>query len=142
MASVRRKTVHQAIAAGAPEVGLGTAALRPPREMRAVPGFRRVIVARSLAVGMAQHRRTLRATCPVLAGAVFARRECGAVRLRPCEHVVAVGLVANAVDDVALFSECGLLGEIVGAVQFGNVLCDYDALGILPRPLANAVPRI
>ena len=55
---------------------------------------------------------------------------------------MAVRRVAAAVDDLALFAQCGLLGEIVGAVQLGDVLGDHHALGILPRPLADAVARI
>ena len=51
--------------------------------------------------------------------------------------------VAAAVDDVALFGERGLLGEIVaGAVQIGDILGDHDAFRILPGALADAVARI
>ena len=54
--SVRRETVQQAIAAGAPEIGLRAAAIRTARRMRAVPGFRRVIVTQANAVDMTEHR--------------------------------------------------------------------------------------
>src|SRR6266704_3422866 len=77
--SVRRKTIKQAVAAGALEVGLRAAAVRSARRMRAVPGFRRIVVAQSDAVGMAHNRRTLRAARPVLADAVVAGRERGTV---------------------------------------------------------------
>ena len=53
------------------------------------------------------------------------------------------GVSPAAVDDLALFAERGLLGEVVaGAVQIGDVLGDHRALGILPRSLADAVARI
>src|SRR5829696_8288072 len=92
---------------------------------------------------MADHRGALRAARPILAGAVFAGRKRGAVRLRSRQHIVAVRRVAGTADDLALFGERGLLGEVVaGAVQFGDVLGDHRALGILPRPLADAIARI
>src|SRR6266481_4149886 len=102
---VRREAIQQAVAAGALEVGLRAAAIRPARGMRTVPGFRRVIVAQADAVGMSKHRRTLRAARPVLAGAILARCECGAVGLRSRQHVMAVRRIAAAVDDVALLAQ-------------------------------------
>ena len=112
---VRREAVQQAVAAGALEVGLRAAAIRPARGMRAVPGFRGVVVAQADAVGMAEHRRALRAARPVLAGAVLAGRERGAVGLRSRQDVMAVRRIAAAVDDLALLAQRGLLGEIVAA---------------------------
>src|SRR6185295_885213 len=58
------------------------------------------------------------------------------------QHVVTVGRIAAAVDDLALLAERGLLGKAVGAVQIGDVLGNNSALGILPRPLADAIARI
>src|SRR5271155_2154475 len=98
--------------------------------MRTVPGFRGVIVAQADAVDMPQHRRALNAARPVLAGTVFTGRERGAVRLRSRERVMAVRGITAAVDDVALLAQRGLLGDVVGAMQFGNVLGDHDALRI------------
>src|SRR5258707_4528304 len=97
---VRRETIKQAVAAGALEVGLRAAAVRSARRMRAVPGFRGVIVAQSDAVGMTHHRRTLRAARPVLAGAVVAGRERGAVWLRSRQHVMAGSRVGPALDRI------------------------------------------
>src|ERR1051325_4809626 len=91
---------------------------------------------------MADDRRALRAARPVLAGAVVASCKRGAVRLRPGQHVMAIGRVAAAVDDLALFAERGLLCQAVGAVQLGHVLCDHLTLGVLPWPLADTVARI
>src|SRR6478735_8040786 len=92
---------------------------------------------------MPDHRGTLRRTRPVLAGSVLAGRKGRAVTLRTREHVVAIRRVAGAVDDLALFGERGLLGEIVaGAVEVGDILGDHDAFRILPRPLADAVARV
>src|SRR5260370_26575869 len=140
--SVRRKAIKQAVAAGALEVGLRAAAVRSARRMRAVPGFRRIIVAQSDAVGMTHYRRTLRAARPVLAGAVVAGRERGAVWLRSRQHVMAVRRVATAVVDIALLAQRGLFCQAVGAVQLGDILGDHDAFRIPPRPFADAVARI
>src|ERR1700674_3289058 len=73
--SIRGKTIQQAVAAGALEVGLRTAAVRPARGVRRVPGFRGVVVAQPDAVGVPEHGGTLRRTRPVLAGAVVAGHE-------------------------------------------------------------------
>src|SRR3954453_2526446 len=111
--------------------------------MRAVPRLRRLVVAQALTIGMADHRRALRARRPVLAGLVVTGGKGSAVGLRSREHVVAVRRVAAAIDDLALLAERGLLGEIVGrAVQVGDILGDHRALGVLPRPLADAVARV
>src|SRR5436305_2074980 len=91
---------------------------------------------------MADYRGTLRAARPVLAGAVVAAGERGAVRLRSGQHVMAVRRVAAAVDDLALFAERSLLGEVVGAMQLAEILGDHHALGVLPRTLADAVARV
>src|SRR6185436_5366717 len=92
---------------------------------------------------MADHRGALRAARPILAGAVFAGRKRGAVRLRSRQHIVAVRRVAGTADYLALFGERGLLGEVVaGAVEIGDVLGDHRAFRILPRPLADAIARI
>src|SRR5471032_2571346 len=112
--SIRREAIHQAVTAGAFEIGLRAAAVGPARGMRRVPGFRGVVVAKANAVGMSDHRRTLRAARPVLAGAVVGARERRAVRLRSRQHVMAVRRIAAAIDDVALFAERSLLGEVVG----------------------------
>ena len=76
---------------------------------------------------------------PVAARLVVAGRERRAVRLRAGQDVVLVRRVAAAVDDLALFGERGLLGEVVGAVQLRDVLGDDDALGVLPRAAADAI---
>jgi hypothetical protein len=92
---------------------------------------------------MPDHGGALRRARPVLAGAVLAGRKGRAVSLRAREHVVAIRRVAGAVDDLALFGERGLLGEVVaGAVEVGDILGDHDAFRILPRPLADAVARV
>src|SRR5580692_8454766 len=92
---------------------------------------------------MTEHRRALPRTQPVAAGAVGARRKGGAVGLRSSEDVVAVRVVAAPVVDVALLRERGPLGQLVArAVEIGDVLGDHDALGILPRPLADAIARV
>src|SRR6185437_4024604 len=91
---------------------------------------------------MADHGRALRRARPVLAGAILARRERGAIGLGSRQRVVAVRRIAAAVDDFALLAERGLLGQAVGAVQLGDVLGDHGAFRILPRSLADAVLRI
>ncbi len=54
-----------------------------------------------------------------------------------------IRLHADASDHVASFRERGLLVEVIaGAVQVIDVLRDHDALGVLPRTLADAVAGI
>src|ERR1700737_1659272 len=91
---------------------------------------------------MTDHRRALRAARPVLAGAVVSGRERRAVGLRSRQHVMAVRRIAAAVYDVALLAQRGLFGQVVGAVQLGDIPGDHDAFGILPGSLADAVARV
>src|SRR5262245_7842768 len=76
-ASVGRKTIEQAGAAGGAQFGKAAAACR----MRRVPGFRRRRVAYAGTVVVANKRGALAALGPVAAGPVIRNRECGAVRL-------------------------------------------------------------
>src|SRR4051812_38801144 len=110
--------------------------------MRTVPGFRGVIVTQATSVKMSDHRRTLRAARPVLAGAILRRSESGAVRLRSRQHVVPIRLIAGAVDDITLLAQRGLFRQVISTVQFGDVFGYHDAFGILPRALADAVASI
>src|SRR5436305_8827449 len=92
---------------------------------------------------MTDNRRALGAVLrPVAAGLVAFRSERRAVRLRAGQNVVHVGIVAAAVDDFALLVERRLLADVVLPVQLDDVLGDDDALGVLPRTLADAVARI
>src|ERR1041384_842061 len=141
-ASVRGEAVEQAVAAGRTQIGLAAAALGAVREVRRIPGMRRRRVVQARAVDMAEHSSALRAARPVLAGLVLARRKGAAVRHRAGQRVVLVGRIAAAIDDVALLGQRGLLCQIVLAMQFVDILGDNDALGILPRTLADAVARI
>src|SRR5947207_12312826 len=50
--------------------------------------------------------------------------------------------VAAAVDEVALLGQVGLLCQVVLAVQLVDIFRDDDALGVLPRPLADAVAGV
>src|SRR5438270_1241336 len=52
-ASIRREAIQQPVAAGALQVGLRAAAIRAARGMRAVPRFRRLVIAQALTIGMA-----------------------------------------------------------------------------------------
>src|SRR4051794_28251798 len=91
---------------------------------------------------MSDHRRTLRAARPVLAGAILAGRESGAVRLRSRQHVMPIRLIAGAVDDITLLAQRGLFRQVISAVQFGDVFRYHHAFRILPRALADAVASI
>jgi hypothetical protein len=62
--------------------------------------------------------------------------------LRAGENVVLVWGIAAPIVDVTLLGQCRLLGEIVGPVQFGDVLRDGHAFGIHPRPFANAIAGV
>src|SRR5437588_7987319 len=91
---------------------------------------------------MADDRGALGAAGPVVAGLVVARREGAAIRRRAGQRVMLVRGVAAAVDDVAFLGQRGLLREIVGAVQLVEILGDDNPLGVLPRPLADAVAGV
>src|SRR5262249_6236549 len=85
----------------------------------------------------------LSALGPVAAGAILAGREGAPVGLRPGQDVVAIGVVAAAIDHLALLAQRALLGElVVGAVQVVDVLRDHLAFGVAPRTAADAVARI
>src|SRR6266478_1395031 len=91
---------------------------------------------------MADHRRTLGAARPVVAGPILTRRKRLAVRLRASQRIVLVGGVATAIDDIALFGEGRLLGQVVGAMELVDVFGDGDALAVLPWSTADAVAGI
>ena len=110
--------------------------------MRRVPGQHGRGIVQTLPVVVADHHGALRAAGAVLARAIFASRECTAVHGRAGQDVVPVGLVTASIDHLAFFGKRGLLGEVVGAVQFVDRLGDDHALGVHPRTLANAVARV
>src|SRR5262245_61987490 len=110
---IHSEAVHQAIAAGAPQVGLGASAILSARRVRRVPRFGRLVVTQSLAVSVPQHYRALCAARVVPAGTVVASGEGGAVGLRTREDVVAIRRVAASVGYITFFAECRLLGQIV-----------------------------
>src|SRR5262245_50131625 len=142
-ASVRREAVQQAVTTGALQVGLAAAAIRAARRMRRVPRLGRLVVTQPLAVMMSHHGGALGALGPVATGAVVARRERAAVRLRPGQHVVPVGRVGAAVDRLALLGERRLLADlVVRAVEVIDILRDHLALGVLPGSAADAVARV
>src|SRR5664279_492617 len=105
--------------------------------------MRRVVLAQSDAVVMAEHDGTLRAARVVLAGHVLVGRKGFAVRRRAGEDVMPVRRVAAAVDHVAFFRKIVLLAELVaGAVQIIDAGGDDHALGVAPGTLADAVARV
>src|SRR5258708_21985472 len=114
--SVRSEAVQQAGAAGADQILLAAAALRSARRMRRIPGTHRRRGSTG-AVGMSEHRRALRAACPVLAGIVLTRRECGAIWPRSRQHVMAVWRVAQALFVLAPLLQRRLVGEVLVAVE-------------------------
>src|SRR5437867_9251985 len=136
------EALEEAVAAGALEIVLAAAAVGPARGMRRVPGFRGVVVAQSLPIVMADHRRPLAALRPVAAGAVLAGPERGAVGLGARQDVVHVRRVAAAVHRVALLRQRRLLGDVVRAVELGQVLGDDGALRVLPGAAADAIARV
>jgi hypothetical protein len=60
----------------------------------------------------------------------------------PGKNVVHVRTVAATVDDSAFLGQRRLLGEVIGAVQLGDILGDDDAFRIGPGPAPDAVTRI
>jgi hypothetical protein len=141
-ASVAREAVQQAVAAGADQILLAATAIRAARRMRRVPRFRWRGIIEAGAIGVSEHRRTLRAACPVLAGPVVSPRKGGTVGLRASQDIVAIGCIPATVDHVTLLRQRGLLGQLVGAMQIRNVLGDNNTLGVLPWSLADAIARI
>src|SRR5689334_8538044 len=138
--SLRGEAVEEPGAARPLECVLAAAAGLPARGVRRVPGLRGVVVAQALAVVMAHHGGAGGAARPVLAGAVLAGREGGAVGLRAGEDVVGVGLIATAVHGLALLGQGGLLGELVpGAVEVGHAGGHHLTLGVLPWSVSDTV---
>jgi len=132
------KAVEQAVATSGDEVGLAAAA----RHVCRVPRLRQVIRL-GVPVYVSQHSRAEGAAGPVVAGQVQVGRPRAAIGLRACQCVVPVRRHADPGDHVAAFRERGLLVEIVvRTVQFVDILGDHDALGVLPRSLADAVAGI
>src|SRR5439155_10467997 len=82
---VGREAVEQAVAAGALEIVLAAAAVRPARGMRRIPRLGLDGLGQAFAVDMAEHRGALVAAGPVAAGAVLAGAERGAGQRRPRE---------------------------------------------------------
>src|SRR5437763_3243009 len=104
--------------------------------------MRRLVIADTQTIDVADDRGALGAARPVLAGLVLARRKGAAVRHRAGQRVMPVRGVAAAVDDVALLGQVGLLCQIVLTVQLVDILRDDDALGVLPRTLADPVAGV
>src|SRR4029077_18322298 len=105
--------------------------------------MRRGVFAQPLPVDMPEHRRTLGAAGPVVAGLVLTRRERSAVGLRAGQGVVPVGRVAAAVDDIALLGQRRLLADVVVvAMQFGNILGNDHPFDVLPWTMSDAVARV
>src|SRR5262245_4033258 len=92
---------------------------------------------------MADHRRPLGAARPVPAGSILTGREGVAIRLRPGQHVVAIGCEANSRNDLASFAQRDLEAElVVVAVKIIDALCDDLAFEVLPGPFADAISRV
>src|SRR5436305_10010745 len=130
-ASVGREAVEQAVAAGALEIVLAAAAVRPARGMRRVPGLRLDRVAQAFAVDVAEHRGALGAAGPVAAGAILAGTERGAVHRGAGARVGLVGGRAPAGKGIALLVERGGLGEIdASGVRVVDTFGDDLSLGV------------
>ncbi|MCY1437422.1 hypothetical protein D9M71_535830 [compost metagenome] len=110
--------------------------------MRGVPRLGRRIVAQTDAVVVADLGDTFATVGPVAARVVGAIGECRAVGLRAGQHVVHVGLVAAALDLLPVLIQSGLLVQVVLAVQLREILGDDHALGVLPRPVADAITGV
>jgi hypothetical protein len=92
---------------------------------------------------VAQHRGSLGAARPVVAGPIFAGREGAAIRLRAGESVVTNGGVADARNHSAPFRQRGLHVElVVVAMKIVNVLRNNVTLEVLPGAGPDAIARI
>src|SRR5262249_12502583 len=127
-------------AAGRHQVGLAA----PARLVRRIPGhveLRRRRIA--LAIGVAEHGLAELAAGPVVAGQVEVARKRLTLHVGAGQDVVMIGLLAAYLDAMAILAEDRLLVDlVVGAVQVGNAGGDDHALGVLPRPIADAVARV
>src|SRR5262249_55438645 len=111
--------------------------------MRGVPGLRRRVVAQAHAIVVADDGRAVgTALRPVAAGRVFAAGDRAALRRGTGQHVVHVHRVAAAHDHLAALGQRGLLGRVILAVRLVDAAGDHLALGIDPRPAADAVARV
>ena len=111
--------------------------------MRRIPRSGRFVVAQTLTVVVAEHRRTGCAAGPIVAGHVFGARKRTTVRLGAGEDVVHVGFVTAGVDSIAFFGESGLLVDLVViAVQVVDIFGDNHPFSILPRAFADAIAGI
>jgi len=104
--------------------------------------MRSLVIAQTLPVDMPDHRGTLRAACPIMAGLVVAGRKSAAVRLRAGQCIVPVGRIAAPVDDFALLRQRGLLSEIVVPVELVDILGDDRPFAVPPRPAPNPIAPI
>ena len=92
---------------------------------------------------MPDQRRAFAAARPVLTGAVAGVGGHAAVERGPRHDIVRVRRVAAAVHYHALFGKAVFLRQlVVVAVQIIHAGGHHDALGVLPRALADAVARI
>lgn len=99
---------------------------------------------------MSELRRSLAAARPVLAGVVGAVCICPAVWLTPCENVVHIGLVADAVHQLTLLIHGVVFRDEVPqarqfqcvAMQVFEVTRDHRSAGVVPWPFADPVPCI
>src|SRR5215212_7176730 len=93
---------------------------------------------------MAHHHGALRAALGVVvAGPIFGSCKGRAIRLRAGQDVMHVGIIAPAVDWIALLGQRRLLVQVVvGAMKVRNILGDHDAFRILPGSASDAVTRV
>src|SRR5690606_32616322 len=130
LAVVRREAVEQARTARLLEARL--AATR--RGVGRVPGPARRRAGEPVVV--AEERGAFRAARPVVAGAVLARREGGAIHLRSGQDVVLVRRIAHAarVHRLATFVERVLVADVrVVVVQVVDARRDQQAVRVVPR---------
>ena len=108
--------------------------------MGGIPGFRGRRVVQPHAVVMSDHGAAFgTAACPVLAGLLGSR----SVRIGAGQDVVPVGIVAPAVDGIALLVESRVLGNAIGiAVQGGDIVRDLFALDVVPGAASDPVACI
>jgi hypothetical protein len=138
--SVRDEAVEQPSAARALQPFLAAA----PRAVRGVPGHHMAADLEAHMIVMPDDRRpVVAALCPIAAGRVFARSRIHALRVRTGQHVVRIHRVDPAGHDLAFLGQGGLLVQIgVLRMEVVDVLCDSDALDVLPRALANPIAGV
>jgi hypothetical protein len=148
--SISGEAVEQAGAARGHQIRLTAASAWVRRIPRRVATAGAIMMAYHCATRgrLALSPRVGSAARPVGAGGIDCiTRQCLAVRVRPGQDIMLVGLIASAVDRLALFVKREFLVNAVTValnvpMQIGYILSDDGSFGIVPGTIANAIAGV